>query len=33
MKAMGLVQSKGRHVNFAQDPLHSYFDEQQKKWN
>ena len=34
MKAMGLMQSKwcpkGRHFNFAQDPLCSNFDEQQK---
>ena len=27
MNAMGRVQSKGRHVNFARDPLRSYFDE------
>ena len=29
MNAVGFVQSKW-HPNFAQGPLHSYFDEQQK---
>ena len=32
MNAVGLVQSKWL-PNFAQGPLRSYFDEQQKKWN
>ena len=30
MNATCHVQSKGHHVNFAQDPLRSYFHEPQK---
>ena len=30
MNAIGLLPSKGCHVNFAHNPLHSYFDECQK---
>ena len=30
MNTMGLVQNKWHHINFAWDPLRSYFDECQK---
>ena len=30
MNAMSHVQSKWRHVNFARDPMRSYFDEPEK---
>ena len=30
MNAMGHVQKEGRHVNFARDPLRSYFHDPQK---